>query len=191
MAAARRAGSRRIAPGRRLREHLIDAAREWATRGREPGELYRGTRLATAIDWTTDHSLELNETEKAFLAESRQASALEVDRQRRTNRRLRALLGVAGVALVAALAAGGLAAIQRGEAEQAKTQAEQARGDAEHAAVAADAQRLGAQALIEKDLDRSLLLARQGVALNDDAATRANLLFALVRSPGAIRAIGP
>jgi WD40 repeat protein len=158
--------------GRRLREHLIESAREWEGRGRDAGELYRGTRLATAIDWTTDHSLELNENEKAFLAESRRATAQEVDRQRRTNRRLRALLGVAVVALVVALGAGVLAAIQRGEAE--------------HAAVAADAQRLGAQALTEKDLDRSLLLARQGVALDDGTATRANLLSALLRSPAAI-----
>jgi WD40 repeat protein len=163
--------------GRRLREHLIESAREWEGRGRDTGELYRGTRLATAIDWTTDHSLELNATEKAFLAESRRATAQDVDRQRRTNRRLRALLGVAGVALLVAVAAGGWAVIQRGEAE--------------HAAVAADAQRLGAQALTEKDLDLSLLLARQGVALDDNPATRANLLSALVRSPAAIGAWRP
>jgi WD40 repeat protein/class 3 adenylate cyclase len=175
--------------GRRLREHLIDAAREWATRGRDTGELYRGTRLATAIDWTTDHSLELNETEKAFLAESRRATANEVDRQRRTNRRLRAFLAVASVALVVAVGAGGLAAIQRGEAEQAKTQAEQARtqaeqargeaeqarGEAEQAAKAADAQRqiaftreLSASAInnLSVDPERSILLALQAVDLD-------------------------
>jgi len=179
--------------GRRTREHLTESARDWESGGRDPGELYRGTRLATAVDWTADRLLELNETEKAFLAESRRATADEVDRQRRTNRRLRAFLGVAGLALVIAVGAAGLAAIRGGEAERAGAQAEAARAqadaakrDAERAALAADAQRLGAQALTEKDLDLSLLLARQGVALADDPATRANLLSAVVRSPAAI-----
>ena len=48
------------------------------------------------------------------------------------------------------------------------------------------AQRLGAQALVEPDLDRSLLLARQGVAIDDSLQTRSNLLAALMRSPAAI-----
>ena len=45
---------------------------------------------------------------------------------------------------------------------------------------------LGAQALVEDDLDRSLLLARQGVALDDSLQTRGNLLAALLKSPAAI-----
>ena len=52
--------------------------------------------------------------------------------------------------------------------------------------MAADAQRLGAQALTADDLDRSLLLARQGVALDDSLQTRGNLLAALLKSPAAI-----
>src|SRR5207302_4318332 len=70
--------------GRRLRLHLIDAAREWETRGRDQGELYRGTRLAGAMDWTAQHTLELNELEREFLAHSRAATDREADRQRRT-----------------------------------------------------------------------------------------------------------
>ena len=50
----------------------------------------------------------------------------------------------------------------------------------------AAAQRLGAQALAEDDLDRSLLLARQGVALDDSLQTRGNLLAALLKSPAVI-----
>ena len=60
------------------------------------------------------------------------------------------------------------------------------RGNARDEAVAADAQRLGAQALVEDDFDRSLLLARQGVALADTVQTRGNLLAALLKSPAAI-----
>ena len=60
------------------------------------------------------------------------------------------------------------------------------RGNARAEATAADAQRLGARALVEDDLDRSLLLARQGVALDDSVQTRGNLLAALLKSPAAI-----
>jgi WD40 repeat protein/uncharacterized membrane protein YkvA (DUF1232 family) len=42
------------------------------------------------------------------------------------------------------------------------------------------------QALSEPRLDRSLLLARQGVELDDSLPTRSNLLEALLRSPAAI-----
>ena len=40
--------------------------------------------------------------------------------------------------------------------------------------------------MTEDDLDRSLLLARQGVALDDSLQTRGNLLAALLKSPAAI-----
>ena len=52
--------------------------------------------------------------------------------------------------------------------------------DAETAQVA---QRLGAQALVEEDLDRSLVLARQAVAIDDSPQTRSYLFAALRRYP--------
>jgi WD40 repeat protein len=179
--------------GRRLREHLGEAARDWERGGRDPGELYRGARLSSALDWTTGHTLELNESERAFVAESRAEAERDVARQRRTNRRLRALLGVAAIGLVVAIGAGAFAVVQRGEAEQAAADAETQRQQAEIqsekatlASKAADAQRLGAQALVVKDLDLSLLLAREGLAEDDSPTTRANLVAALTRSPAAI-----
>ena len=39
------------AAGREVRLHLIGAVRDWEQRGREPGDLYRGARLATALEW--------------------------------------------------------------------------------------------------------------------------------------------
>ena len=170
--------------GRRLRGHLIDAARGWESAGEDPGELYRGTRLATAIDWTAEHSLELNELERRFLTESRAATESEAVRQRRTNRRLRALLAGTAILLVLALVAGSLALIQRGRARDAAEAAERS-------ATEATAQRLGAQALVQKDLDLTLLLARQGTALDDSVLTRGNLLAALVRSPAAVGVARP
>ena len=90
----------------------------------------------------------------------------------RAHRRLRAVL--AGVAALLALAVvAGVVALEQ-------------RGDARDEAIAADAQRLGARALAEDDLDRALLLARQGVALDDSLQTRGNLLAALLKSPAAI-----
>ena len=157
------------ADGRRVHRHLADAAREWDERGRAPGDLYGGARLAAALEWRDGHEHELNATERAFLDASRTAAG-------RAQRRLRlALAGVAALLVVAAL--GGVVALHQ-------------RGTARSEARAAEAQRLGAQALIEQRLDRSLLLARQGVALDDSRVTRSNLLAALLRNPAAIGVIG-
>jgi dipeptidyl aminopeptidase/acylaminoacyl peptidase len=166
------------AQGRALHRHLIGAAREWEAAGRDPGELYRGARLTGALDWAATHDTDLNQLEREFLDGSRAAAEREVadarqraEREAHTSRRLRGLLaGLAGV-LVLALVAGGLALSLRGRAQRQ--------------ALVADARRLGAQALLEDDLDRSLLLARQGVALDDSLETRSDLLAALLRSPAA------
>ena len=153
------------AEGRRLQLRLGAAAREWVAGGRDPGELYRGARLASALDWSATHQAELNASERAFMDESRAASE-------RSQRRLRAVLaGVAALLVLAVIA--GLVALDQ-------------RGNARHQALAADAQRLGAQALTEDQLDRALLLARQGVALDDTVQTRGNLLAVLLKSPAAI-----
>ena len=101
------------------------------------------------------------------------------------------ILAAAGGALVVAVAAGGLALVQRGAAEDAAAVAESHRQDAERAATIADAQRLGAQALNAKELDLSLLLARQAVALDNSRDTQATLLGALLRSPAAIKVMRP
>jgi WD40 repeat protein/DNA-binding SARP family transcriptional activator len=155
------------AQGRRLHRHLTQAASEWDAAGREPSELYRGARLAATLEWAdaAGDDAGLNRLEREFLEQSRTAFA-------RANRRLRALLAVAVLLLVAALVAGVVALA--------------ARGSAKRQATVAIGQRLGAQALVEPRLDRSLLLAREGVALDNSVATRSNLLAALLRSPAAV-----
>jgi WD40 repeat protein/class 3 adenylate cyclase/energy-coupling factor transporter ATP-binding protein EcfA2 len=160
------------AEGRRLREHVTRAAGDWVESGRDGGELYRGARLESARDWAAARDGELNAVEREFLAESRRASETDAERQRRANRRLRGLLAGAAALLVVAIVAGGLALVQGSRAR--------------HSATQADAERLGAQALTESELDRSLLLARQGVQLDDSLTTRSNLLSSLLRSPAAI-----
>jgi WD40 repeat protein/DNA-binding SARP family transcriptional activator len=160
------------AEGRHLHHHLIGAAREWRDSERDPAELYRGARLAAALDWAAEHDPELNELERAFLEESRAASEREAERQRRTNRRLRNLLAGVGVILAAAVVAGVIAISERGSARRAAT--------------AEAAQRLGAQAVNEDILDRAVRLAGAGVALDDSIATRSNLLTVLLRTPPAL-----
>jgi WD40 repeat protein/DNA-binding SARP family transcriptional activator len=171
--------------GRALHRHLIGAARAWNAADRDPGELYRGARLTGTLEWARDHRADLNQVEREFLDASRAAAEQEVadarrraeqeaqraGREARISRRLRATLTGLAAVLVLALVAGGLALTLRGRAERA--------------ALVADARRLGAQALLEDDLDRSLLLARQGVALDDSVETRSDLLAAMLRSPAA------
>jgi len=165
------------AQGRDLREHLTHSAKRWEATGRDAAELYRGARLSATLDWASQRPQELNESERGFVAESLAASERELARQRRTNRRLKGLLAGVGALLVLAMIAGALALVARGSAKQSAT--------------GAVAQRLGAQALVVKDVDLSLLLARQGVALDDSNETLANLESALVRSPAAIRVSRP
>src|SRR5262249_4430314 len=121
------------------------------------------------------HASELNQLEREFLDESQAASTREAARQQRANRRLRSLLALAAILLVAALVAGAIAFDARGAAKQQATEA--------------TAESLGVQALIEPTLDRSLLLAREGVNLDNSLATRSNLLAALLRSPAAVAVV--
>ena len=117
------------------------------------------------LDWSAAHAAELNATERDFVAASRAAS-------QRSQRRLRAL--VAGLAALLALAVvAGVVALDQ-------------RGNARAEATAAEAQRLGARALVEDDLDLSLLLARQGVALDDSPQTRGEPAGGAARSPATI-----
>lgn len=159
--------------GRALHRHLTLASREWSTANRDSAELYRGARLASAIDWTAaGHEGDLNDLERQFLDESRAASEREAVQQRRANRRLRFLLGGTVALLVVALAAGSLAVVQNQTAQREAT--------------AAEAQRLGAQALVDPQLDRALLLASEAFNLDDSVPTRSNLLGTLLRVPAAI-----
>jgi WD40 repeat protein/DNA-binding SARP family transcriptional activator len=154
--------------GRRVYAHLTAAARDWEARGRDVADVYRGVRLAAALEWRAGHELELNQTERQFLDAGRAVAG-------RAQRRLRMVLG-AVAALLAVAVAGAVVALDQ-------------RASARNEARAAESERLGLQALTDPRLDRSLLLARQGVALDDSPATRSYLLDALLRSPAAIRVI--
>ncbi len=144
--------------GHQLRQHLTHAAQQWEETGREASEVYRGARLSAALDWAATRGPDLNEQERDFLSESRQASEREAERQRRTNRRLRGLLVGTAVFLVVALVAGGLALVQRGRARDEAVRAE-------NQARIASARELAAAAVANLDVDpeRSILLALEAV----------------------------
>ncbi|MDP9331257.1 MAG: AAA family ATPase [Actinomycetota bacterium] len=158
--------------GLRLRTHLTEAAKEWEEGREDPSELYRGTRLASALDWTADHTLDLNDLERRFLGRSREAAERAAEHQRRTNRRLRGLLAGVALLLVFAIVAGSVAAVQRTHARTAATDAL--------------AQSLGAQGVTQPQLSRALLLARVGVALAPSNRTEGSLLATLLRAPGVV-----
>jgi WD40 repeat protein len=95
----------------------------------------------------------------------------------RANRRLRGLLAGALAVLLVAVLAGVVALIQR--------------GDAQAQALTSDAERVGAQALTEQNVDLSLLLAVAAVRLQNRAETRSDLLAALQRNPDLIHFARP
>ena len=138
------------AEGRRLHHHLGIAAREWDAGGRDPGELYRGARLAAALDWAAAHEPELD--------------AARARLPRREPRRERAARSAACGPCWSAWRPARAGGCRRASSRSSSAAARATRRRA------ADAQRLGARALVEDELDRSLLLARQGVALDAHAA---------------------
>lgn len=171
--------------GQRIRRHLSFAADAWAAMGRADSEVYRGARLAAAVEWQERDHPDLSATEDAFLraartlADAEQAEAARRAREQvRVNRRLRVLL-VAAVTLLLVAGTAGILAVR--QARLANT-----------AAAAADAQRIGVLASTMSDADVSLLLAVQAVRMDDTAANRAGLLAALGRNPQLIKVIrGP
>jgi class 3 adenylate cyclase/WD40 repeat protein/tRNA A-37 threonylcarbamoyl transferase component Bud32 len=168
--------------GIRAHRQLSDAARVWQAGGREASDLYRGARLAGAVDLAQAGRAELNAAERAFL----DASLAEADRERRaqqrTNRRLRGLLAGASVLLLVAVAAGILSFVQRDNAQQAEAAAERQ-------ALRSDAERVGALARTAPGVAQSMLFAVAGIELQDRLETRGDLLAVLQRNPAALRTL--
>jgi WD40 repeat protein len=168
--------------GLRAHQQIGDAARLWDAGGREPSDLYRGARLAAALELVESRLDQLNAAERAFL----DAAAAEADRERlderRTNRRLRALLAGGAVFLVAALLGGVLAVLSRNTAQDAERAAKAQ-------ALTADAQRIGALSRAAPTLTQSMLYAAAAVEVEDTVETRGHLLAALQRNWAAVRSL--
>jgi WD40 repeat protein/tRNA A-37 threonylcarbamoyl transferase component Bud32 len=152
--------------GLRVAQHLSTSAQAWEAMGRDPGELYRGARLAAALEWAGEEA-DLTASERDFLDASRAEQERELRDVRRRARRLRAMLASVAVALVIAIVAGSVAAVQRGNARRSATLAQSGR--------------LAAQSreVVGKHPDLGLLLALEGDRLHDSVDTRGALLGAL------------
>ncbi|HEX5589472.1 MAG TPA: LuxR C-terminal-related transcriptional regulator [Candidatus Limnocylindrales bacterium] len=184
------------AGNRHVREHLARAAADWDRGGRSPAELYRGSRLAAAVDWWADHDREATAVERAFLDASRAEADREITTARRANRRLRALLGAAGALLVVALVAAGFAAAQerraQDEAARAARAARLAQEEADRAdrsASVARSRELVASAIASLDEDPTLskLLALSAASLEDPPLEAISVLH---QAFGADRVVG-
>ena len=166
--------------GRRIHAHLIAAAREWDRGGRDPGELYRGARLANALEWTANNREWLNPVERDFIDTSRLEHRRDALRQRAHRRRLRNLAIAAGALLALAIGAAAFALVKQNSADDA---ARAAAADAR----AALGRQLGTEAMSEPSLDLAMLLARESVTLNRSEQTEGSLLTTLLRTPAVMR----
>src|SRR5205807_10435497 len=145
----------------RVLRQLGAAVRHWDSGGRETSDVYRGARLDAAAEWAAVHREELNATERGFIDTSLREADRERHGQVRVNRRLRGLLAGAVALLLVAAVAGVVALVQRGHAQAQ--------------ALTSDAERVGAQALVEKNLDLAMLYAVAGVKLQNRLETRRDL----------------
>jgi DNA-binding SARP family transcriptional activator/WD40 repeat protein len=164
--------------GRRLHRQFTLAAASWDGEGRDPGALYRGTRLDAALEWAGTHADDVNAVEHEFLDASVDAQHGELRRARRTARRLRSLAGAMAVFLAVALVAGGVALVQRSHATR---QARRARA----AAVSAEVDRVVASMgrILGRDRAEAGLLAAAAERLRPGPDTRGALLSALEDEP--------
>jgi DNA-binding SARP family transcriptional activator/WD40 repeat protein len=150
---------------RRLHGHLTTAAAEWDADGRDPSELYRGTRLSGALDWAAGHRDQLGRLEHEFITASKR-------RAEGSTRRVRAALLGVSLLLLASLIAGVFALRER---QHATTEAR-----------SAFARQLGAEAASEPGVDLAMLLAREAVRLDPSPQVQSSLLTTLLRSPAVI-----
>ena len=149
--------------GLRIHRHVTSSAAAWDSLGRVPSELYRGPRLAMAINWLASGP-DLSPLERDFLDASRREEV-------RSTRRLRTLLAGTGIALVVAIVAGALALVSRERAADERDRADVSRIAAE------------SRSVIERSPDLGLLLAVEAYRLRDDADTRSTVLAAVEAHP--------
>lgn len=146
----------------RVHRHLAGATADWESGGRDASDLWRGARLEQAEVWAASGSVALTDREHAFIGASAQArdveTAAEAERhrhelelERRSSRRLRALVAVLAVAAFGAAALTGFALSQSREAERAARLA-----TARELAAAANVQ-------LAEDPDLGILLALEAI----------------------------
>ncbi len=192
--------------GLRLHRQLTEAAQEWERTGRDAGGLYRGARLAQALEWSASHAEDLNLQERGFLeasqAEKQAQRQVEAQRQQRDllaaqtlaeeqrrraeaeRQRAETQAQAAGKlrrrAMLLALAVGGLIVLLAAALWLGQMASRNARARQEQARLATSRE-LAAAAVnaLRVDPERSVLLGLQAVATADTLEARNALHQAL------------
>ena len=155
--------------GQRIMRHLGSAAAAWDAMARPDSELYRGGRLVSAQHWRHAAGPALTELEREFLDASAANETAGLAAAQRQLRRLSWVsIGAAGLAIVAVVS-GIFAGFQANLAGERATVAE--------------ARRVAALALEDRDFDRAPLLAVEAIQLWDSSETRVNLTRVFSRAP--------
>ncbi len=184
--------------GLRLHRHLTDSAGAWLELERDAGELYRGVRLAQALEWAEAHPDDLNALEDEYLQASQaQAEAEAMEREAQRQRELEAALRLArtqgqrslvlsvGLAIAVVLTGVALLLNYRANTNLKKSEAQR---------LAAEANRLLIQG---KSSETAALLALRSLAMQytpqgDEALSRASRLaypLRILNTTTAIRGI--
>lgn len=159
--------------------HVTTAAASWIERGREPSDLYRGSRLAATNEWSDDRRITLSALESEFLDASRQQAAEAQRRDIATRKRLSRLLVGTAVALVIALIAGGVAIVKALDANRQRTIADSSTREARLETLSNQS-----TALRGTQRDLAALLAVEARRLKPDARSDSALFSSLTQSSG-------
>ena len=155
----------------RLHRRLTDAARTWDELDRDPGALYRGTRLTqTGGVFRGDGRDALNSLEATFLDASAAAHVRETRAAGRAARRLRTLTGALSLLLVLAFITGAAAWRQSRSGDRARARAVAARQTALSRRLAAES-----ATLLGTDTDLGTLLAAQAYTVSPTREATAGL----------------
>ena len=157
-------------------------ALEWDAAGRDKSFLLRGADLAAAERWLAAGA---DKDPGPTLLESEYVVAARAAATRRQRNLVAVSLGVAAVSIALLV----FALISRSDAIHARNDAINARDTARAQALTSDAERLGAEALSDPNVDHSLLLAVTGVELQDRLQTRSDLFADLQQHAALLRLI--
>ena len=111
--------------GRRVQRALSNATQDWVTADRDDDLLFRGTRLAAALETADARPAEITPLEHEFLGASRAHQDAELRSAQRTAHRLRRLAVGMALLLVVALIAVGFSLVQRSHANDNADRAEE------------------------------------------------------------------
>jgi DNA-binding SARP family transcriptional activator/WD40 repeat protein len=168
--------------GRRVHRTLSNGAQEWAANVHDDDLLFRGSRLAAALDVADAHPAEINPVEREFLAASRTRQETDLRDAHRTANRFRRLTVALAALLVVAIVASVVTLLERSRADD-----NAARAARQATAARATSLATLARSGVDEHLDLALLLAVEARRLHPSVDTDAALETALQALPGGVQ----